>query len=1354
MRSSDLECGVMSTRIVHRPARLHRTIPQEKPLDVAQIPTIRARSGGANALTLMMPIVGGTGMVLMMMSSGNPIRMVVGGVMFVAVILGAIGMFIRQRTGSRRQAEEERTRFLEHLQELEEEVREVAQKQQVEALTRHPHPRSLLDVTRDPYRLWERRRGDEDFLVARLGTGVGTMARGIKVPPAKDPMSVAEPLSQAHLDRMMRRTSTIEGLPIAIPARGVVSLVGPSEITAEAVRSIISQIAVFHAPDDVRLHLGLPLSNNDDGQWALWLPHLLSPESFDGPIGKRNVSYDEETCEELLVELDERAEELAERSRYQLAELDREHLVVVVNMDHPHGKLISAKAGAIRSLQAARVTLLATSSVQHLEPSHVDVRVLFSPDRSFKVQLLDRGEIREPESGEKGYAERVLYGGDKGTLDEVSPAIAESVARGVSPLRLVEDASPDSALERTIALDDMLGIANFASYDIEQAWAPNGERSFLNVPFGIGADGEPMRLDIKESAKSGMGPHGLCVGATGSGKSEVLRTLVLSQVICHPPDQLSLVLVDFKGGATFAGLEPLPHTAAIVDNLEDGAGLVDRLHDSILGEIQRRQRVLQQAGNLANVGEYNKLRDEGKVVDPLPVLFVVIDEFGELLAAKPDFIELFVQIGRIGRSIGVHLLLASQRLEEGRLRGLESYLSYRIGLRTFSAQESRAAIGSTAAHELPPIPGSGYLKVDPDIFDRFKAAYVSGPYEAIEQAHERELPPVPMPLHLTNTTEEWLARRQAEFNTQLDNQREAKRAAAGDDAGQIPTTLDVVVRRLAPAAPRTRQIWLPPLPAQMNLVDTLGSVTATSDRGLSAPSAGHMVFTLGVKDKPMEQWQGPLTLDLSGAGGNAAIMGAPQSGKTTALRTLVTSAALTHTPQEVNFYLIDMAGSALTYLEDLPHVGTVATRFDQDQLRRTVAEVGAFMVEREQLFSAHQISDVDEMRRMHKQGLLSNLPAADIVLAVDGWATLRKDYEDLADQISEIAQRGLAYGIHVVFVTGRWADFRLQLQAVIGTRLEFALNDPIDSAIGKKVSEGLVGLPTGRAATADGLYSQISLPVLGRGSTAKGATAQETVETIAEAWPKSSAPKVRMLPAEVSLASIRTSHPTVPPVRMGLAESTLSPARFDPEGDERHMLVIGDAKSGKTTALKTYISEILEDKQPGDVMFGVWDLRRGLLGAVPDEFLGGFAGTRKGCETLAKGIAGELERRLPGPDVTVEQLRNRTWWKGPEIYLVVDNLDSFEGSSNPLKPIVPFINQAADLGLHMIVARRSTGMARGGYDPIMQAIREAGAAGVLLSGDRQEGAIYPRIFLKQLPPGRAQWVNRAGRVEMIQVARP
>lgn len=1334
----------MSTRIVHRPARLHRTIAEQDPVSIAQVPTIRQGGQRGNIMMVLMPIVAGTGMVLMMISSGNPIRMAVGAVMFVAVIITAIGLYIRQSTGSRKAAEEERRRFLEHLEEVESTVHDLAVEQRAESLSRNPQPRALTDVVRDPYRLWERRRGDEDFLVARLGTGVGRMARGVKVAAGGNALHVAEPLAQAHLDRMMRRTCTIEHLPIAVPLRGSVSLVGAPELTSEAVRALLSQAAVFHAPDDVRFHLAFPLADaNDDAGWALWLPHILSADEFDGPIGKRGVSRDEESASSLIAEVEARAAELKERSKHQVTPLDKPHLLVVVNMDSEHGRNVADRVTSVGSLEAARITLLATSGVQHAEPSHVDVRVILQQDRSFEVQLLDRGELREPKEGAAGYTERVLYGGSTGQLDDVSPAVAEAVARAVSPLRLVADATPDAPLEQTIGLDAMLGIDDFAHYDINKAWQPRPGSAFLNVPFGLGADGEPIHLDIKESAKSGMGPHGLCVGATGSGKSEVLRTLVLAQVVCHPPEQLSLVLVDFKGGATFAGLESLPHTAAIVDNLEDAAGLVDRLHDAILGEIQRRQRVLQEAGNLANVGEYNALRDEGVVDDPLPVLFVVIDEFGELLAAKPEFIELFVQIGRIGRSIGVHLLLASQRLEEGRLRGLESYLSYRIGLRTFSAAESRAAIGVTDAHELPPIPGSGYLKVDPDIFERFKAAYVSGPYVSSEQSMRRELPPVPMPLELANTTEHWMRERQLAHEAELDNSAEEKATV---------TTLDLVVSRLRPAAEKTRQIWLPPLPASLDLTAALGRAEMDSQAGLKASSAGQLVFPLGVKDKPLMQWQGPLTIDLSGSGGNVAILGAPQSGKTTAVRTLVTSAALTHRPTEVNFYLIDMAGSQLSYLEELPHVGGVATRFDENLLRRTVAELTMFLHQREKLFSAYHIASVEEMRRLHSEKQLPELPAADIILVVDGWATLRKDFEDVADAITDLAQRGLGFGIHVIFATGRWADFRLPLQAVIGTRIEFELNDPIDSSIGKRPAEGLKGQPVGRALTADGLYSQMCLPYLAQPDVVREAAPKSTVAAIAQGWIGQSAPAVRMLPTSVTLADLRAKHPDAAPALVGLAETTLEPARFDLEGDERHVFIVGDTKAGKTSTLRTLVAEILRDKEPGDVMFGVWDLRRNLLGFIPDHFLGGYAGTRPGCDTLTEGIVAELERRLPGPGVTVEQLRNRSWWEGPEIYVVVDDIDMIEGSANPLKPLVRYLPQAADIGLHVIVTRRSSGMARASYDPVVQAIREAGAAALLLSGERQEGQIYPKVYLKQLPPGRAQWVQRNGRVEMVQVA--
>ena len=294
-----------------------------------------------------------------------------------------------------------------------------------------------------------------------------------------------------------------------------------------------------------------------------------------------------------------------------------------------------------------------------------------------------------------------------GAPDTLSLAEAEALARELAPLRPARGGAPgEDALAVNTTLTALLGIAEARALDLRGCGARARPAGRLRVPIGLDASGQPVELDIKESAQGGMGPHGLVIGATGSGKSELLRTLVLGLALTHPPEVLNFVLVDFKGGATFLGLEDLSHVSAVITNLEEELPLVDRMRDALHGEMVRRQELLRSAGNYASVRDYERDRERGTDLAPLPTLFVVVDEFSELLAAKPEFIDLFVMIGRLGRSLGVHLLLASQRLEEGRLRGLDTQLSYRIGLRTFSAAESRIVLGVPDAYELPSAPGA------------------------------------------------------------------------------------------------------------------------------------------------------------------------------------------------------------------------------------------------------------------------------------------------------------------------------------------------------------------------------------------------------------------------------------------------------------------------------------------------------------------------------------------------------------------------------------------------------------------------------------------------------------------------
>lgn len=494
--------------------------------------------------------------------------------------------------------------------------------------------------------------------------------------------------------------------------------------------------------------------------WTKWLPHAQVPGQVDGAGTKRLFGDDLGELEQLLAS---RLEGRPRFGRESQPLLDQPHIVVILDGGMvPPDSLFAAAEG----LQG--VTIVEVVAGELDEPRG-------------GLSVVVRPGLLRLESG-AGLA----Y---EGVPDGLSLPAAEALARQLAPLRM-GGGDDDEPLLANLDFTDLLNLGDAGAVDVARTWRPRSVSERLRVPIGVGEDGQPVMLDLKEAAQEGMGPHGLCVGATGSGKSELLRTLVLGLAVTHSSETLNFVLADFKGGATFAGMSHMPHVAAVITNLADDLTLVDRMGDAIRGELQRRQELLRSAGNYANIHDYEKARAAGAALEPLASLVLVIDEFSELLTAKPDFIDMFIQIGRIGRSLGVHLLLASQRLEEGKLRGLDTYLSYRIGLRTFSAAESRTALGVPDAYHLPSVPGSGYLKFGTDEMTRFKAAYVSGTY----RTGGPDLPVGALPVE----------RRPALFSALPvpvvyaapdPAHVVASRTSAEDDA-LSDTVLDVIVRRL------------------------------------------------------------------------------------------------------------------------------------------------------------------------------------------------------------------------------------------------------------------------------------------------------------------------------------------------------------------------------------------------------------------------------------------------------------------------------------------------------------------------------------------------------------------------------
>ncbi|ANH91519.1 MULTISPECIES: type VII secretion protein EccCa [unclassified Streptomyces] len=1318
----------MSTRLIHRPARTTRPAAAPEPRTIEAPPNLPEGKAGSIATSLL-PVAGVMSSVVMMTVVRNSQFAGLGAIILVVTLAGSMTLVFSQRGKAQRTRRTQREAYLAYLEDLREELSGEERERRERAQVLNPPPDALYDIVRDPARLWERRRVDGDFLRVRVGTGEMPV-RDLKV--AQQGSSVLTPPDQFMLNEasaLMSRFSSGTELPLTVPLDrvGNISVIGRREDTLRVARALMVQTAATHAPDDVAMALAAPGDRIADWEWAKWLPHLLDPEQFDGPVAARRIAPSlPQLARQTGPELRRRASYAAEVRRGlsgpdALAMTSR---LLVVADGHGADAVELPRPDDAVGLREMSVTVLHLLDERVQEPGSVGVRITVDGDR---VLIEDLREA-EPISAH-------------GTVDEVGVPFAEGLARMLAPLRLSAESMVDAPLTGPVDFAELLGIDDVARLDLDRLWAPRGERAFLRVPIGVSDAHEPVLLDLKESSELGMGPHGLCVGATGSGKSELLRTLVLALVATHPPDDLALVLVDYKGGATFAPFADLPHVAGVITNLENQAGLVERVHASLAGEVKRRQQVLKDAGNVADIGHYAALRAEKRPdLEPLPHLFVVIDEFGELLTAKPDFIDLFLSIGRIGRSIGVHLLLSSQRIEGGKLKGLDTYLSYRLGLRTFSADESRTVLDTTDAFHLPPLPGFGYLKVDTSHYERFKASYVSGAYRGPVERETEDTGP--------------LALEYAAYNTLGQDE------SAGAEEPQMrrretgPTEMGVLVQQIEDAGARTvRRIWLPPLPDAVALDQVAGPVEVGA-RGMQlAGRRGPLRVPLGLLDDPTKQWQGQWYLDLTVAGGHAAVIGGPQSGKTTLLRTLALSLALTHTPQEVGVYGLDLVGGGLQALAGLPHVGGVAGRADRERAARTIDSVRGMLDQREELFRVHNIDSLEQLRTLRAAGRLPELASTEIVLLIDGFGALRDDFEDLDDAVVDILKRGSGYGIHVVAGMLRWNDVRIATQSQFGTRVELRLNDPTESSIDRKLAETLSPEEKGRVLTDGKLFAQVALPRTdGLGDRAElGAVLERTARTVRATWTGEVAQPVRVLPhlLEPQLLPGPAAEPRRVPI--GLDQTKLAPVPLDLFAHDQHLMIMGDSECGKTNLLKVVVEGLIERYGDDELVFGVFDPRRGLRGAVPEEYRGGYAYNAKLAGALAQGIAGELDKRLPDESADPADLEPGSWGSGPRIVILVDDYDVLTtAGQQPLAPFVPYIPSAVDIGLHFVLTRRVAGASRGLYEPLLQGLRESGSTALVMSGDRSEGQLFPGVYASQQPPGRGVLVRRGEPNRLIQ----
>ncbi|MFG2115603.1 type VII secretion protein EccCa [Streptomyces sp. NPDC048718] len=1245
------------------------------------------------------------------------------GLMVLASAAMMVGQFMRRGAERKQRLRGERRDYLRYLGQIRGQVRRAVAQQQSALAWRHPEPAALRSLVRTT-RLWERRPADEDFAEVRVA--VGDQQLSMKLTPlSTKPVEDLDPLSAHALRRFIRAYSTVPGQPVAVYLRSWarVLLRGDEAARRDLVRAMVAQLAVFHAPEDLWIAVCAGDERRADWEWVKWLPHGLHPQEEDGAGPARMVTSDFGELEDLL------GAEFGERPAFDPeVPPGREEPYTVIVLDG-----VTVPSGHRMDGPGFRnAVVLDLADALRWRPGRATLRLDVRTDR---VRLVRTDRARK---------ERTT---PLGRPDALGPAGALALSRMIAPYRMRLAATAAEPLAADTELTTLLGIPDLHRHEPAALWRRFGGAGRLRVPIAVGGDGLPVELDIKESAQGGMGPHGMLIGATGSGKSELLRTLVLGLALTNSSETLNFVLVDFKGGATFLGLDELPHTSAVITNLSDEVALVARMQDALHGELIRRQELLRAAGNYTSALEYEKARAAGAPLDPLPSLFVVVDEFSELLAAHREFMDLFVMIGRLGRSLGVHLLLASQRLDEGRMHQLEGHLSYRIGLRTFSAMESRGVLGVPDAYQLPSQPGSGYLKSGVEALTRFRAAYVSGGYRrrggAIARARVAH--------QVVPWTSAYVVPR-APAGPAVPPPAEKERES--DD-----TVLSVALDRLRGSGPAAHEVWLPPLGLPSPLDALLEGLGLDAERGFTASGwagNGRLRVPVGLVDMPFEQRRAPLVVDLSGAEGHVGIAGGSQSGKSTLLRTLLAALALTHTPREVQFYCLDFGGGTLSGLSGLPHTSGVASRLDGERISRTVAEVSAVLNQREQFFLDHHIDSMATYRRRRAAGEFADQPHGDVFLVVDGWATLRQDFDALVPTFNQFAARGLNYGVHLVVTASRWMEMSTQVRDQIATRLELKLGDNMDSVIDVRRA-ALVPRVPGRGLTVDGkLHFLSALPRVDGSSAAEDLTdgVAALVERIADAWTGAAAPRVRMLPHLLPAAELPAAGGTKG-LRMplGIDEETLSPVWHD-FARTPHLMAIGDTESGKTNLLRLVTAAITERFTPKEARVLVVDYRRELVEAIPEEYRLGHAVSLGSLQEMMGGSQRALTTRLPGADISPARMRQADWWKGPRLFVLVDDYDMLGGSNafdHPFAPLFEFLALGHEVGLHLVVARSATGAGRGFGDQLLRRLGEVNTPGLLLSCPPSEGYVFGNTKPRNLPPGRAWYIAR-NKATLLQTA--
>ncbi|MCC2323475.1 FtsK/SpoIIIE domain-containing protein [Cellulomonas xiejunii] len=1123
----------------NRPPRLlppqRRTEFQLPPEPKAQPPAVLPW------ITALLPAVGATAIALVMR---NPMFL-----MFAAMSpLMVLGSWLSNRRGGRIGY---RRRLAEHAQELarvEQEVLDALETERADRRSASPDAAELLLVATSPRaRLWERRRTDPDHLLVRVGT-------------ADLPSTLVVTQGEGLHRKQEPRTSADVPAALSIAQAGVVGLAGPDDWPRRLARWFVAQLAVLQSPRDVQLYVLTDPEGERWWGWATWLPHVRPV------LGQQSLALVGSDAETLARRVAELLDLVQGRQRARLAAGSRVALPdpdVVVVLD---GALrLRALPGVVTILQegpAVGVHCVCVDADERTLPEECTAVVVGGPGR--------RASLRQQRAAQV----------DRIRVDEVADAWYAGVGRSLAPLRDTSKAVGEAALPSAARLLEILDLTEPGPAAVAARWSGGG--STTRAVVGVSLDG-PFELDLAEH-----GPHGLIAGTTGSGKSELLQTVVASLAVANRPDAMNFVLVDYKGGAAFKDCVDLCHTVGMVTDLDPH--LVERALTSLGAELAHRERILAAAG-VKDLDDYLEARARRGLLAPLPRLLIVIDEFASVARELPDFVSGLVNIAQRGRSLGIHLLLATQRPSGVVSAEIRANTNLRIALRVTDAGDSTDVIDSREAAGIAPSqPGRAFARLGHSALIPFQAARVGG-RRPLARAH------VPAPFLRPVS---W-----------SDLGRPVPQRPRGEQSQDEVTDLSVLVRAIGLAAdmlgvPPQRRPWLPSLPTT-HVAQLTDAPAATADPR----------FAWGRCDLPRSQRQEDVVTDLA-TFGHLHVAGAPRSGRSQTLRTIAAAACAAAPVGDLHLYGIDCGNGALLALTRLPHCGAVVQRTETERATRLLTRLQAEVQRRQRLLGEGGFANVSEQRA-------AAAPAerlAHVLLLIDRWegftTTLGEhDGGSLTEIVHALLREGASAGVHVI-VAGDHTLLGGRIASLCEDKLVLRLADRTDATLaGLNARSFPENLPPGRGLRVPGgVETQVALLADDPSGPAQVAALHALADrlTAREAGAPRAVrpPRIAAMPTRLTFED---AWPAVEPrplwALLGVGGDELEPVGADLAADAPTFLVAGPGRSGRSTLLAVMAESLLRAgvelvvgaplRSPLRDLAGRPGVRAVLLDDAPDE---------------------------------------------------------------------------------------------------------------------------------------------------------